>query len=154
MKTLEVKDKLKQLEKITFVLPNGGLVPPHFHITEAGLITKIFIDCGGTLRKEEVANFQLWNANDFDHRLEPQKLIDIIEIAEKAMNIAELEVEVEYQSETIGKYGLEFDGTNFLLTPTQTDCLAKDKCGIPAEQEDAEEVETEASCCSPSTGCC
>ncbi|MBC8347587.1 MAG: DUF6428 family protein [Verrucomicrobia bacterium] len=154
MKTLEVKDKLKQLEKITFVLPNGGLVPPHFHITEAGLITKNFVDCGGTIRKEEVANFQLWNANDFDHRLEPQKLIDIIEIAEKAMNIAELEVEVEYQSETIGKYGLEFDGTNFLLTPTQTDCLAKDKCGIPAEQEDAEEVETEASCCSPSTGCC
>jgi hypothetical protein len=70
------------------------------------------------------------------------------------MNIAELEVEVEYQSETIGKYGLEFDGINFLLTPTQTDCLAKDKCGIPAEQEDAEEVGTEASCCSPSTGCC
>ena len=154
MKTLEVKDRLKQLEKITFVLPNGGLVPSHFHITEAGLITKNFIDCGGTIRKEEVANFQLWNDNDFDHRLKPQKLIDIIEIAEKTLNIGGLEVEVEYQSETIGKYGLEFDGTNFLLTPTQTDCLAKDKCGIPSEQEDAEEVETEASCCSPSTGCC
>ena len=154
MKTLEVKDRLKQLEKITFVLPNGGLVPSHFHITEAGLITKNFIDCGGTIRTEEVANFQLWNANDFDHRLEPKKLIDIIEIAEKTLNIGGLEVEVEYQSETIGKYGLEFDGTNFLLTPTQTDCLAKDKCGIPSEQEDAEEVETEASCCSPSTGCC
>ena len=154
MKILEVKNKLKQLEKITFVLPNGGLVPSHFHITEAGLITKNFIDCGGTIRKEEVANFQLWNDNDFDHRLKPQKLIDIIEIAEKTLNIGGLEVEVEYQSETIGKYGLEFDGTNFLLTPTQTDCLAKDKCGIPSEQEDAEEVETEASCCSPSTGCC
>ena len=154
MKTLEVKDRLQQLEKITFVLPNGGLVPSHFHITEAGLITKNFIDCGGTIRKEEVANFQLWNDNDFDHRLKPQKLIDIIEIAEKTLNIGGLEVEVEYQSETIGKYGLEFDGTNFLLTPTQTDCLAKDKCGIPSEQEDAEEVETEASCCSPSTGCC
>jgi hypothetical protein len=154
MKILEVKNKLKQLEKITFVLPNGGLVPPHFHITEAGLISKNFIDCGGTIRKAEVANFQLWNADDFDHRLEPQKLIDIIEIAEKALDIAELEVEVEYQSETIGKYGLEFDGTNFLLTQTQTDCLAKDKCGIPAELEDFEEVETEASCCSPSTGCC
>ena len=154
MKTLEVKDRLKQLEKITFVLPNGGLVPSHFHITEAGLITKNFIDCGGTIRTEEVANFQLWNANDFDHRLEPKKLIDIIEIAEKTLNIGGLEVEVEYQSETIGKYGLEFDGTNFLLTPTQTDCLAKDKCGIPAELEDFEEVETEASCCSPSTGCC
>ena len=154
MKTLEVKDRLKQLEKITFVLPNGGLVPSHFHITEAGLITKNFIDCGGTIRTEEVANFQLWNANDFDHRLEPKKLIDIIEIAEKTLNIGGLEVEVEYQSETIGKYGLEFDGTNFLLTPTQTDCLAKDKCGIPSEQEDAEEVKTEAPSCSPSTGCC
>ena len=154
MKLSEVKQLLRKTSQLSFEIENDGMIPAHFHITEVGLVTKHFIDCGGTIRKAKVANFQLWNANDFDHRLEPQKLIDIIEIAERTLNIAELEVEVEYQSETIGKYGLEFDGTNFLLTPTQTDCLAKDKCGIPAEPENSEELETEASCSSSSTGCC
>ena len=58
----EVKLVLKQLDTIGFQLPNGQLVPKHFHVTEVGTITKAFIDCGGTVRKEEVVNFQLWNA--------------------------------------------------------------------------------------------
>jgi hypothetical protein len=28
-----------------------------------------FIDCGGKVRNETVINFQLWDANDFEHRL-------------------------------------------------------------------------------------
>ena len=32
---------------------------------------------------EEVANFQLWDANDYDHRLKPQKLMNIIELSER-----------------------------------------------------------------------
>jgi hypothetical protein len=39
-------------------------VPEHFHVTEVGVVTKDFIDCGGTVRHEKVANFQLWDAND------------------------------------------------------------------------------------------
>jgi hypothetical protein len=34
---------------------------------------KNFIDCGGKVRNETVVNFQLWNANDFEHRLKPKK---------------------------------------------------------------------------------
>ena len=66
MKLSEVKSNLKQLETIAFQLPNGDLVPRHFHVTEVGTITKNFIDCGGTVRKEEVINFQLWNENDYE----------------------------------------------------------------------------------------
>lgn len=47
MKLSEAKSKLKQLEKIAFQLPNGDLVPTHFHVTEIGKVTKHFIDCGG-----------------------------------------------------------------------------------------------------------
>ncbi|MCK0192032.1 DUF6428 family protein [Arenibacter sp. F20364] len=36
----EVKNKLNQLEKIYFQLPNGEMVPNHFHVTEAGKTTK------------------------------------------------------------------------------------------------------------------
>ena len=54
MKLSQVKSVLKELETIGFQLPNGELVPNHFHVTEVGKITKHFIDCGGTERKEEV----------------------------------------------------------------------------------------------------
>ena len=92
MKLSEVKSALKELETIGFELPNGDLVASHFHVTEVGKITKHFIDCGGVERKEEVVNFQLWNANDYDHRLHPEKLLNIIELSEftKRANILHL----------------------------------------------------------------
>jgi hypothetical protein len=154
MKLSQVKSALEKLETISFQLPNGDLVPNHFHVTEVGKITKNFIDCGGTVRNEEVANFQLWNANDYDHRLHPEKLLDIIQLSEKILKIEDLEIEVEYQAETIGKFGLEFDGRNFLLTSKQTDCLAKDKCGIPEKPRVKLSDLTNNSCCSPDGGCC
>lgn len=155
MRLSEIKNKLNQLEKIAFQLPNGELVPSHFHVTEIGKITKHFIDCGGTVRNEEVVNFQLWNANDYDHRLHPEKLLNIIELSEKTLNIGDLEIEVEYQDDTIGKFGLDFDGKNFLLTNKQTDCLAKDKCGIPEEKPKLKLSElNNESVCTPGGGCC
>ena len=155
MKLSDIKNKLQQLETIAFQLPNGNLVPNHFHVTEVGKVSKHFIDCGGTVRNEEVVNFQLWEANDYDHRLHPEKLLNIIELSEKVLNIGDLEIEVEYQAETIGKFGLDFDGKNFLLTSKQTDCLAKDQCGIPTEKPKVKLANlTEESCCSPGGNCC
>ncbi|SEC28063.1 hypothetical protein SAMN05192540_2790 [Maribacter dokdonensis] len=155
MKLSEVKKHLAALETIAFQLPNGELVPNHFHVTEVGKITKNFIDCGGTVRNEEVVNFQLWNADDYDHRLHPEKLIHIIELSEKVLGIEDLEIEVEYQGNTIEKFGLDFDGTNFRLTSKQTDCLAKDNCGIQAEKPklNLSEINNEP-CCSPDGNCC
>ncbi len=155
MKLSAVKAALNNLETIGFQLANGELVPSHFHVTEVGKITKNFIDCGGTVRNEEVVNFQLWNANDYDHRLHPEKLLSIIELSEKVLKIEDLEVEVEYQAETIGKFGLDFDGKNFLLTSKQTDCLAKEGCGIPEAKPKINLADLPtASCCSPDGGCC
>ena len=57
----ELKKSLGQIEEVTFVLPNGGHVPPHFHATEVGKSSKHYADCGGTVRKEEVVTFQLWS---------------------------------------------------------------------------------------------
>lgn len=152
MKLSEIKSVLATLETVNFKLPNGAFVPEHFHVTEVGLITKNFIDCGGTVRNETVVNFQLWNANDFDHRMKPQKLASIIELSEKILAIQNLEVEVEYQDTTIGKYDLDFDGTNFVLINKQTACLAEDKCGIPQEKPKVKLSNTNA--CNPNSGCC
>jgi hypothetical protein len=147
----EIKTALQGLDQITFVLPDGSTVPPHFHVTEVGEITKRFIDCGGTHRSESVINFQLYTATDYDHRLGAEKLRSIIDLSETQLGLADLPIEVEYQGQTIGKYNLAFtDGAFYLLTK-KTDCLAKDKCGIP---EPVAEVAAASSACVPGSGCC
>lgn len=154
MKLSEIKKHLTTLKTIAFQLPNGELVPSHFHVTEVGRVTKNFIDCGGILRYQETANFQLWKADDYDHKLHPEKLLDIIELSQKILNLGDLNIEVEYQQSTISKYGLDFDGTNFLLTTTKTDCLAKDNCGIPEKPKVKIAQTQQQNTCSPNSGCC
>jgi Family of unknown function (DUF6428) len=117
MKLSEIKNHLATAQAVNFKLISGAYVPEHFHVTEVGLITKHFIDCGGVERLEKVINFQLWNANDVDHRLKPQKLLNIIALSEKKLGIGDIEIEVEYQTDTIGKYALAYNGKDFLLTP-------------------------------------
>lgn len=145
----EVKNLLPQLDQVSFKLENGTMVPEHFHVTEVGVISKHFIDCGGVVRDEKMANFQLWNANDFDHRLKPMKLLNIIKLSENKLGLEDLDIEVEFQGETIGKYGLDFQDGIFILTNKITDCLAKDKCGIPEEL-----ILVNQNSCTPGGGCC
>lgn len=156
MKLSEIKQTLTGLNEVGFQLPDGRFVPSHFHVTEVGIIHKKFIDCGGTVREEHLVNFQLWEANDFDHRLAPQKLSDIIVLSEKVLNLQDADVEVEYQDETIGKYGLAFNGKHFLLTAKLTNCLAPDKCGIPTQKPriSMSQLANQSNGCEPGSGCC
>ena len=65
----ELKAALKGLPDLKFILPNGQFIPAHFHITEVGLNTRHFIDCGGTERIEKKVNLQLWVEDaDKEHR--------------------------------------------------------------------------------------
>jgi len=155
--TLEqIKNILPTLDNVEFQLENGTFVPKHFHVTEIGMVSKNFIDCGGSIRKEEKVNFQLWNAEDYEHRLKPGKLLHIIQLSEEKLGIKDLEIEVEYQDVTIGKYDLEFNGKNFILKNKQTACLAQDSCGIPAEKQKVslKDLGNLSSQCAPNSGCC
>ena len=154
MKLSNIKEILPALDNVEFQVENGTFVPEHFHVTEVGVITKHFIDCGGTIRNEKVVNFQLWNANDFEHRLKPTKLLNIIKLSEEKLGIEDAEIEVEYQSETVGKYDLNFNGKHFVLKNKQTACLASDACGIPAEKQKVKLSELNNACCTPNSGCC
>lgn len=157
MKLSEIKAILPTLENVAFQTPDGSFVPEHFHVTEVGSIQKHFIDCGGTIRKEQVVNFQLWNANDFKHRLKPAKLLNIIKLSEDKLGIEDNEIEVEYQSDTIGKYDLGFNGSHFVLIPKTTACLASDACGIPVAKQKISLTElggTSENSCTPGGGCC
>ena len=156
MKLSEVKQILPTLESVEFQLENGTAVPEHFHVTEVGQINKKFIDCGGVVRTEKKVSFQLWNADDYDHRLKPSKLLNIIQLSEEKLDIEDAEIEVEYQGETIGKYGLEFDGKTFILTNKSTACLALDACGFPSMKPKLNLVNlsVKKSSCTPNSGCC
>lgn len=134
MKLSEIKEILPSLNNVEFQLENGTFVPEHFHITEVGVVDKHFIDCGGIIRSEKTVNFQLWDANDLEHRLKPNKLLHIIKLSEEKLGIENLEIEVEYQQGTIGKFALEFNGVHFLLTNKTTACLAQESCGLPAQK--------------------
>jgi Family of unknown function (DUF6428) len=171
MKLSEIKKLLSSIEALNFELQNGTAVPEHFHVTEVGVVTKHFIDCGGTIRNEKVVNFQLWNANDFEHRLKSTKLLNIITLSEEKLGMEDLEIEVEYQAEiedsqspigksknhlqTIGKYNLEFNGKSFVLVSKHTACLAADACGISQEKLKVNLAEVTAqNSCKPGGGCC
>lgn len=153
----EFKKHLSTVESVDFLQPNGQLVPVHYHVTEVGKNEKHFMDCGGKVRRETVVSFQLWVEDDVDHRLEPQKLLKIISMAEKAIALTDNEVVVEYQSDTLGVYHLEFNGSQFLLQAKETACLAKEACGIPADKSMinlSQLAPNKETTCAPGGGCC
>tara|TARA_B100000927_G_scaffold124382_1_gene100343 strand:+ start:3528 stop:3995 length:468 start_codon:yes stop_codon:yes gene_type:complete len=155
MKISEFKNIIAESSEISFQLENGNIIPQHFHITEIGLNEKKFIDCGGVVRNENIISLQLWHANDFDHKLNPNTVLDIIDKAEKILKIGNLDVEIEYQQSTIGKYNVGFNGLSFVLEAKTTACLAEDNCGIPAEKLKVplSNLQNNSSC-SPESGCC
>ena len=110
-------------------------------------ITKHFIDCGGKEQTLQLVNFQLWAAEDVNHRLTPQKLSEIIKQTQRILNIPDdLEIEIEYQSDTIGKYGLAFEAGVFVLTKKKTTCLARDR-STPLSKKNALKCTPENNCC-------
>jgi hypothetical protein len=78
-------------------------------------------------------------------------------MSEKLFGQHDLEVEVEYQSETISRYGLDFRDGKFIFTSKFTDCLAKDNCGIPVEKLKvnlSELSNVKVASCVPGGNCC
>lgn len=152
MKLSQLLELLHTTQDIQIYLPNGAMVPQHFHVTEVGHVTKSFIDCGGTVRKEDSISLQLWSATDYDHRLDPKKLISILTATVSKLQLPDADIFVEFQGNTIEKYGLDHDGNRFLLTKTLTECLALDQCGLPSLKPKV--IMKAIGSCAPGSGCC
>ena len=98
---------------------------------------------------------QLWTSVDFQHRLDPEKVISIIDATSGMFEGEDLEIEIEFQQDTVGKFGLEYNDNQFVLTNTKTDCLAKENCGIPVEKIKINELqENITSYCPSNSNCC
>jgi hypothetical protein len=134
-------------------LPNGSAVPVSFHVTEVGRVQKDFIDCGGTTRQNVTCQLQVWVGEDFNHRIETEKAVKILEKAKSLLPDDSVPVEIEYEDEVISQYIIEghesrADSVVLKLASKHTDCLAKELCGIPTPAG----AEKETACCAP--GCC
>jgi hypothetical protein len=167
MKIQSFLQALATMIELRWALPDGSLVPAHAHVTEVALMTRRFVDCGGTHRMERRIQLQLWVANDVDHRLEPTKLLRIIRETEAWMEWDNHEVEIEYQGKTIERYGVEIMEGVLALQPLQTNCLAQDRCGLPILEETSNLTRTVEEAvpqpksqapvvgrCKPGSGCC
>ncbi len=119
--------------EVRFLLPDGGLIPAHAHVTEVGRVDKRFIDCGGTMRQDAHCLLQTWVADDEDHRIQAGKLAAILGKGRALVADESLPVQVEYEEERVTQFPLTGhsaeDGVVYLhLGLRHTDCLAKEVC--------------------------
>ncbi len=144
----ELLQILEGSTEISFQLPDGRLVPRHFHVTEVAKLRKEFIDCGGKMRTEDKISLQLWEEQDYDHRLHPDKLVHILKLSQDRLGLEDKQIVVEYQGESISTYDLDYEeGKGFLLLTKQTACLARESCAIPIAQSKSNFCAPESSCC-------
>lgn len=125
---------------VRFVLPDGGLIPVHAHVTEVGRVDKRFIDCGGTRRNDSHCLLQTWVADDVHHRLNAATLAGIIGKGLEVVEDDSLPVQVEYEEGLVSQFPIasvsEDEDALYIHTGLRhTDCLAKELC-------------------TPATGCC
>jgi len=137
---------------VVIALPDGRRVPAEFHVTEAGTVTKDFIDCGGTRRQRVTAQLQTWIGRDENHRLTAARLAGILDVCTPVLPGGDTPVEIEYEDTVVSQYPLvaaEADGSVLVLQLglRHTDCLARAQCGV----EDATPV---ASGCGCGPDCC
>lgn len=163
---MNIQELLLHLRKhrelpLVLALPNGSLVPAHFHITEVGYVMKRFVDCGGTRRVQETCLLQTWVHDDLDHRLHAGKLADIFERARDIVPHDRLTVEIEHELESATQFSVEHaavaeGGLVLQLGPKHTDCLARGIC-LPntcAPTPPPFVSSKGSSCCDPKSGCC
>jgi Family of unknown function (DUF6428) len=132
-----------------FVLPDGGSIPPHAHVTEVGHVVKNFIDCGGMTGRSETVVLQTHVGQDIDHRLSSGTFAKILKLGERVLPHDQLEVEVEYDCCVVAQYPiaevqLAGDGLDLVLGKRRTQCLAQERQKVAAAD----------SCCATATASC
>ena len=158
MTTREFLDHLRRHPDagVLFVLPDGKALPPHFHITEVGHLTKSFIDCGGRRHSSGSCLLQVWVADDVEHRLKASKLLAIFGRADGLLPDDGLPVEIECEAPVLTQLPLtgcvhEDGALRFDTEYKHTDCLAKDLC-LPDFR--LPPLPGQKGKCSPGSGCC
>lgn len=151
LKTLLAENPQHQFR---LLLPDASPVPVSFHITEVGRVHKRFLDCGGTPRETTTCQLQVWVGEDYDHRIETQKMAGILEKGKTLLLDDSLPVEIEYEDRVISQYTIEGhetaeDAVVLRLAHKHTECLAPELCGLPQRDFRLPSVAGKGACCGP-----
>jgi hypothetical protein len=162
MKTNEFLSLLKEHSEksLLFEYKPGQLVGANYHITEIKNITVDAVDCGAKTDFWKETIIQLWESPEeigkreymtADKALAILNRVDAIKPMEK-----EVEVKFEYSNAQFHTAQLfvndvELNTSQLILKlgVEQTNCKAKDECGIPVEIGAQNE-----NSCAPGSGCC
>ncbi|MFK7812689.1 MAG: DUF6428 family protein [Maribacter sp.] len=162
MKTNEFLSLLKEHtnKSLLFEYKPGLLVGANYHITEIKNITVDSVDCGAKTDFWKETIIQLWESpSEKDKRkyMSAKKALDILNLVDSIKTMEkEVEVKFEYSNSDfhtaqlfVNSFEINGDQLIMKLAVEQTDCKAKDECGVPVEagmQED--------NSCAPGSGCC
>ena len=132
-----------------FVLPDGGHIPAHFHVTEVGHVVRNFIDCGGIIGRDEKVLLQTHVGDDPGHRLKSDRFAKSLELGNRVLPEDDLDVEVEYDCCVVAQYPIKEakptgEHLDLILKRGRTQCRA----------EERREASTADSCCATATACC
>lgn len=162
MKTNEFLSLLKEHsnKSLLFEYQPGQLVGANYHVTEVKNIAIDSVDCGAGTDFWKETIIQLWESPTEKDKTEFMTSNKALSILNKVDSIKPMEKEVEVK--------FEYSNANFhtaqlfvndhevienrlilKLGIEQTDCKAKDECGVPLEVNSQE-----ANSCAPGSGCC
>lgn len=140
-------------------LPDTSDVPVSFHVTEVGRIDKTFLDCGGTRREKTTCQLQVWVGQDFEHRIETQKMVGILKMGEVLLPDDSVPVEIEYEDRVISQYTIEDHEVSAVAITLQlahkhTECLAPELCGLDMPSLRLPSLPGQSTpCCAPGRPC-
>ena len=162
MKTIEFLSLLKDNpnKNLLFEYKPGALVPPNYHITEVKNITVDAVDCGAGTDFWKETVIQLWESPEELGKRDYMSAFKALSILNKVDKIKPMEKEVEVKFEYsnpnfhtaqlfVNAHQVAGDNLVFHLGVAQTDCKAKETCGVPVEA-----APSSANACSPESGCC
>ena len=132
-----------------FVLPDGGHIPVHAHITEVGHVIRNFIDCGGLTGTEEKIVLQTHVGRDISHRLRSDRFARILRLGNQVVPNPDLEVNIEYDCCAVSQYPIKQarptgDYLDLTLARGRTQCRARER---PQSAKPNCCSATSASCC-------
>ena len=132
-----------------FVLPDGDYIPAHAHVTEVGHVVRNFIDCGGMIGKEQKIVLQTHVGDDREHRLRSDRFAKILQLGNRVIPSADLDVDVEYDCCVVAQYPiaaarLQDEYLDLILQRGRTRCRARER----------RKADLGDSCCAAAPACC
>ncbi|RXG23506.1 DUF6428 family protein [Leeuwenhoekiella aequorea] len=121
MKVSEFKEYLFKAIKIGFELPNGKLIPAHYNMAELLIRKDTYVDKDKKINNREYVILNFKNLDRYNHRLNPNKILELIEKYEEILPISQFDIEVAYFEECLKLYHLEIGAKYLKLINTVLD---------------------------------